>query len=117
MPPRRTASEQLARFLTRLTHGALTGFGICIFAWLAIAFWLIYQNPEKMGSARIVGIVAVAGITGACPVVWLLARAWQHWLMVVLTELLPQIHGENTTSGINAAAPGNLRHLANTARR
>jgi hypothetical protein len=53
--------------------------------------------------------------TAACPVVWLLARAWQYWLMVVLTELMPKLHDAGIGDH-NGAAP-NLRTLTDASRR
>jgi hypothetical protein len=111
VPPRSpTATEQLGVFLARSILTVKIGLCLCGVGWLTMACWVAFTRPDRFGPARVVAALALLVATATCPVVWWLARSWQRWLMVVLTEIIPH----QRDSGDPA---GNLRSLTDTGRR
>ncbi len=90
-PPSRTASDHLGAFLTQTVHRAKAGLAVCAVGWTTLAYWVAFEHPERLGVARYVGALALVVATAASSVVWWIARSWQRWLLVVLTELMPAL--------------------------
>ncbi len=110
-PPSRAASSQLDVFLASSIRRAQYTLASCGVGWLILGCWVAFCAPGRIGPPRMIAALALVVATCACALVWWFARSWQQWLMVVLTELIPQTH--------NAGEPasGNPRSLADASRR
>lgn len=103
--------DTLRTFLRRSRCVAQTALAGCGLGWLALAFWLLYQHPERLGAARLGCTLALVVITAASACVWWFAASWQRWLYYVVTAIVPHLRHTPDAGRNGAAKLANLADL------